>query len=160
LTIEQRKQVQIYQHEKAMEKKTGVATPKPETDEFYHPLPLPPAIEVGSIGKCFGYQVQQVVKDDMIVILQVQVRERPLVDTGNPVANQRFAYTSYTHLVIKPLDNPVWLTGISTVGMVDDHFVKDEPVLEVIGTKQYPTAIGGVKTVFLVRPFNIEDWLE
>lgn len=48
----------------------------------------------------------------------------------------------------------VWLTGLSTEDLADGDRIS-LPVLEVIGTKMYPTAIGGTKTVYLVAPSSV-----
>lgn len=50
----------------------------------------------------------------------------------------------------------VWVSGVSTEGIVDDSYTKLGQVFEVIGTKQYQTALGS-KTVFEISPFPIQD---
>jgi len=49
----------------------------------------------------------------------------------------------------------VWLSGIKTDGMVDDEFASVSDLLEVVGTKKYESK-GGLKTVFILKPFDIE----
>jgi hypothetical protein len=54
-------------------------------------------------------------------------------------------------------DLTVWFSGISTAGFTDGSNQRVGQILQVTGTKQYTTAIGGTKTVFVISPFAIQD---
>ncbi len=51
-----------------------------------------------------------------------------------------------------------WLTGISTAQITDGHILRRPKVVMVItGTKQYPTAVGGTKTVFFAEVIDLKS---
>jgi len=95
-------------------------------------------LEVGSIGTAYGLRVQQVVdKQNMLVRLALPFEG-----------------------VISDAKHPVWLHGKSTEGLADGKRVEGEMLLEVVGTKQYETPLDGPRTVYLLRPFVVADWVE
>ncbi|MFH1265255.1 MAG: SHD1 domain-containing protein, partial [Planctomycetota bacterium] len=50
-----------------------------------------------------------------------------------------------------------WLDGFSTNGVVDgDRHSGVAALLEVTGTRQYATTLGGTKTVFVLEPFGLD----
>jgi hypothetical protein len=46
----------------------------------------------------------------------------------------------------------VWVTGISTVGLVDGVSLTRTDLFKVTGTKTYQTAGAGIRTVFVIEP--------
>lgn len=57
-------------------------------------------------------------------------------------------------------DELVWLEGIDTSGLVDDHDFTLTTNLQITGTKQYNTAMGATKTVFVAQPCDHRRWVE
>lgn len=52
----------------------------------------------------------------------------------------------------------LWLASYPTKGMADEHrYALDVAVSE---TKQYRTVLGATKTVMVIRPFSLSDWLK
>jgi len=51
----------------------------------------------------------------------------------------------------------VWLKGFSTDGLTDDKTVTIKQPVQVTGTKQYNTTMGGSKTVMVIEPFHLDE---
>lgn len=54
-----------------------------------------------------------------------------------------------------PILKDVWITGIDASKLADDEKININVPFEIIGTKTYPTAIGGTQTVYQLAPV---DW--
>ena len=64
-------------------------------------------------------------------------------------------------LIVRTNDDvSLWIKGISTVGMVDDFHKVFKETFVCTGTKTYATAIGGSRTVFVIEPIDIDEWIE
>lgn len=51
--------------------------------------------------------------------------------------------------------NLVWVTGLDLSGMVDGQVIDSAGVMRVTGTRQYATALGGSKTVYVLSPMQL-----
>jgi hypothetical protein len=54
-------------------------------------------------------------------------------------------------------DSVCWVKGIDTTGLTDDQEFKFHHALRVTGTKQYTTAAGSLRTVFVIEPFGPDN---
>jgi hypothetical protein len=54
------------------------------------------------------------------------------------------------------IDQSWWLTGFPTKNYADDQVAPFDELVVVDGTKTYATAIGGSRTVFVLRPLKID----
>jgi hypothetical protein len=48
----------------------------------------------------------------------------------------------------------VWITGISTQGLIDGTEITRKDVFKITGTKTYRTAVGGTATIFVMEPLT------
>ncbi len=53
----------------------------------------------------------------------------------------------------------VWLKGFSTTGLADGKTMTIGRFVQVTGTRQYATALGGSKTLMVIEPFDIDKEL-
>jgi hypothetical protein len=52
-----------------------------------------------------------------------------------------------------------WITGVRTDGIADDSEVTPVDVFQVTSTKTYATAIGSTKTIYVLEPVDIHQYL-
>ena len=68
------------------------------------------------------------------------------------VVDEKTALVNFSSVQSK---QTVWITGISTAGMVDGGAHRADVIVAVTGTKTYTTAVGGSRTVFTVEPLDL-----
>lgn len=71
---------------------------------------------------------------------------------GTPVEVQGGPMYSTTEKESKRQE--VWITGLSTEGLVDGVEITRNVIFKITGTKTYPTAMGGSRTLFLLEPMT------
>ncbi len=64
--------------------------------------------------------------------------------------------TDGTNMMVTMFGQRVWVSGVSTAGLVDGKKVELPQVFRITGTKTYKTAIGGSNTVFVFSPVDME----
>lgn len=81
---------------------------------------------------------------------------------GTPyrIRTEVFQIISEKEMFVKMFGKIVSLEGKSTVGMVDDEVFYLSGTYHVTGTKKYETAAGGSNTVFVIRPFENDKFIE
>jgi hypothetical protein len=132
--------------------------------------------ELAEIGILYGrLELGQVGYIDRFSILQV-------IDANNALAKLEVGPPQYQPLYIWPrkgpkitragqgvVDNPlpwvpvtppqtetVWLTGISTEGLVDGQQLRGWGPFKIGGTRQYESQ-SGLRTIFVLEPFKLEQ---
>ena len=108
------------------------------------------AVGVGKLGWVSKIRVHQILDGGSArVALHWQSPVRYRVAGPNGKEFYKFGEVSEGNVILK---------SFPTSGMVDDATYKLDKVLEVTGTERYETAIAGTKTVFVVKPFEIEPY--
>jgi len=51
----------------------------------------------------------------------------------------------------------LWIQGIDTSGFLDDKLYELPGLFQVVGTRTYNTAIGSVRTILEIRPFDVDS---
>ncbi len=102
-----------------------------------------PDLKVGDMGVCADtITVDQIVDDEnMLVSGNIGVEREN--DPGT-VDSQDW----------RTKNQSVWISGVSTKGLVDGQQLKLEDPLEVAGTKRYETTTGAQRTTFLLKALN------
>lgn len=137
--------------EKAIEEWTSKTTDEALASKAAPPLLISNTMDIGD----FGYLPDHVVPFDGEEN-SWQFKVQQVVDERNMLVKvTRFSHTrgreAATYLI--------WVVG-QYKGVVDDQNVTFNEVFRVTGTKQYPTAIGGSKTVFMLEQFDIAPIVE
>jgi len=115
-------------------------------------LPALKAGMAGNVGGGGGKVAQVVDGQNAIADLYYTDYETEVVGNGssNPIVLRR--------PITKEI--PFWLSGISTAGWSDGRGVPiDLTYLVCVGSKTYPTAIGGQRTVLEVKPFGPDSFV-
>jgi len=108
-------------------------------------------LRIGDIGHIRSLKVSQVV-DDLNVIGEVRWSADRRYKIEGPNGAE---FTKWERL-----EELVWIGNMSTEGMIDDASYAVPKVFEVTGTKRYPTALGGTKTVHLIEPVDMTPYVE
>lgn len=97
--------------------------------------------KVGLVGYLPPMRITQVISATEAIV-EAEVSWVPEEDMKSGVPSHR-AY---------PVKFSAWLSGVSTVGKVDGARLPLDRPLKITGTKQYGTAGGASRTVFLLEP--------
>lgn len=73
-------------------------------------------------------------------------------DIGQPGRIYVLQVVDETNMICKFNQTTYWISGVSTRGFTDQETYRLADVLVVAGTRQYQTAIGGSKTVVVLKP--------
>jgi hypothetical protein len=114
--------------------------------------------KAGSIGQLregnlfYSIRVVQVIDSKNALIKAIGVRMVPRFASNKLVGHDSQGYEL----------EPVWITGVDTTGWVDEAAadLKLSDCWRVSGTKTFATASGSPRTVAIIEPFDIHDWLE
>ena len=125
-------------------------------------LPLREKLTVGDVGRLeYPILIDQIIdKTQMRVTISIMYSVRGRVRRGGSAAalESRFLRARGTPgklMSIKKI--PVWLTGVSTAGVVDGAKHTLTTAVRVAGTKQYQS-LAGPRTVFLLEHFDLTPY--
>jgi hypothetical protein len=105
--------------------------------------------KVGAIGLVptdFMLAVSQVIDGDTLLVI-------PSVDEEYLVPGEAVLRTR------SKSGEPLLIRGFPTAGLVDGKEFHTSKAIEVVGTESYTTVLGAKKTVFVIKPFDLEKWL-
>lgn len=117
-------------------------------------------IAVGKIGTLLrhgGNKVIQIVDQKNMLVEVVYAYDSYQVGTG--ITESRFL-TRASRTVTKPLKKVIWISDYRTEKFVDgDFFHNTGQLFEIVRSRQYQTVVGGSKTVFEAKPFDLTPYL-
>jgi hypothetical protein len=120
------------------------------------------ALQVGSIGTFEDllqkHHVAQILSEnDMLVDAFIMMQETSTRSVPAGSDYRGVVYVSENVTAWAPKRTSVWITGVSTSGLVDGQIISLPQLFMVKETKRYQTAIGSSKTVFVMTPFEIPE---